>query len=128
MSSFTGRLVGFEPVVAKAGVGNEGNSHLESILHLFEDNAFYLFFLFWEDGEVEFVVYLENHLAPDALGLKTIKDMDHSYLDDVGCCALNRGVDGVTLSKTTHDAVGSDTLGLAPVSFTFSDSYHLPDA
>ena len=97
MSSFTGRLVGFEPVVAKAGVGNEGNSHLESILHLFEDNAFYLFFLFWEDGEVEFVVYLENHLAPDALGLKTIKDMNHSHLNDVGSSALNGGIDGITV-------------------------------
>ena len=120
--------MGFEPVITKAGIGNEGHSHLEGILHFFNDNTFHLFLLFREDGEVEFVVYLEDHLALDAFGLKTIEDMDHSYLDDVGCCALNRGVDGVTLSKTTHDAVGSDTLGLASVSFTFSDSYHLPDA
>ena len=101
---------------------------MEGILHLFENDMLYLLFFIRENREVEFVVYLEDHLALDAFGLKTIEDMDHSYLDDVGCCALNRGVDGVTLSKTTHDAVGSDTLGLAPVSFNFSDSYHLPDA
>ena len=117
-----------KPVVAKAGVSNEGNSHLKGVLHFFYHNLLYFFLFFRENGEVQFVVYLEDHLALDAFGLKTIEDMDHSYLDDVGCCALNRGVDGVTLSKTTHDAVGSDTLGLAPVSFTFSDSYHLPDA
>ena len=44
MSSFTGRLVGLEPVVAKAGVGNEGNSHLEGVLHLFDDDTLYLSF------------------------------------------------------------------------------------
>ena len=51
-------LVGLEPVIAKAGVGDEGNSHLEGVLHLLKDDVLYLFFLFGKDREVEFVVDL----------------------------------------------------------------------
>ena len=98
--------MGFEPVVAKAGIGNEGDSHLEGVLHFFNDDMFYTFFFFGENGEVEFVVNLENHLALDAFGLETLVDVNHSYLDDISCCALNGGIDGVTFSETTHDAVG----------------------
>ena len=79
---------------------------MEGILHFFDDDSLYTFFLLWIDGEVEFVVYLENHLATDALSLEAIEDMDHSHLDDVGSGALNRGVDGVAFSKATNDAVG----------------------
>ena len=96
----------FEPVVAKATVGNEGNGHLEGILHFFDDDVLYAFFFFWINAEVEFVVYLENHLATDAFGLEALEDVDHGDLDDVGSGALNRGIDGVTLSKATNDAVG----------------------
>ena len=98
--------MGLEPVVAKATVGNEGNSHLEGILHLFTDDVLNAFFLLWIDGEVEFVVYLENHFATDALCLEAIEDVDHGDLDDVGSGALNGGIDGITLSKTTNNAVG----------------------
>ena len=94
-----------KPVVAKAGIGNEGNGHLESVLHLFNDDFLYFFFLFWIDGEVEFVVYLKNHLATDAFSLEALEDVDHSDLDDVGSGALNGGIDGVTLSKTTNGTI-----------------------
>ena len=98
-------LVGFEPVVTKAGIGNEGDGHLEGVLHLFYDNVLYAFFFFWINAEVEFVVYLENHLATNAFSLEALEDVDHGDLDDVGSGALNGGIDGVTLSKATNDAV-----------------------
>ena len=98
-------LMGFEPVVAKAGISDEGHSHVESVLHFFKDNVLYLFFLIRIDGEVEFVVYLENHFRTDIFGLETLEDVNHRHFDDVGSGALNRSIDGVTLSKTTHDAV-----------------------
>jgi hypothetical protein len=50
--------VRLQPVVAETGVGHEGDVKGEGTLHLFEDDSFYLFTLFWVDTEVEFVVYL----------------------------------------------------------------------
>ena len=99
-------LVGLKPVVTKARVGDEGNGHVEGVLHLFQDDTLYLFLLVRIDAEVEFVVYLENHLALDAFSLETLEDMNHCHLDDVGSSALNGGIDGVTFCKTTHHAVG----------------------
>ena len=99
-------LVRLEPVGAKATVGNEGDRHLEGVLHLFDDDMLNAFFLFREDGEVEFVVYLENHLATDALSLKALEDMNHGDLDNGGSGSLNGGIDGVALSKTTNGSVG----------------------
>ena len=37
--------MGFKPVLAKARVGNEGNGHVEGILHLFQDDTLNLFLL-----------------------------------------------------------------------------------
>ena len=47
-----------QPILAKAGIGDEGNVERKGALHLFEDDGFYLFTLFRVDAEVEFVVYL----------------------------------------------------------------------
>ena len=98
--------MGLEPVVAKAGVSNEGNCHLEGVLHLFDDNTLYLFLLVRIDGEVEFVVDLQNHFALDAFGSEALENMDHRHFDDVGSSALNGGIDGVAFSKTTYHAIG----------------------
>ena len=87
--------MGLKPVLTEAGVGNEGNSHVEGVLHLFEDDTLHLFLLFWIDAEVEFVVYLKNHFRADIFTLETLEDVDHSDLDDIGSSALNRGNHGV---------------------------------
>ena len=99
-------LMGLEPVVAKARVSDKGYSHVEGVLHLFQDDAFYLFFLVRIDGEVEFVVDLENHLGANVLSLEALEDVDHRYLDDVCSCALNGGIDGITLGKASHHTIG----------------------
>ena len=88
-------LVGLEPVIAKAGVSNEGNSHVEGVLHLFQDDTLYLFLLVRIDAEVEFIVDLENHLALNAFCLEALEDVDHRYLDDVCSSALNGGIDAL---------------------------------
>ena len=95
----------FEPVFSEAGVGNEGNGEADGALHLFEDDFFDEVFFLREDGEVEFVVYLEDHFALNALGLETIEDTDHRHLDDISCRALNRGVDGVALSEASDGGI-----------------------
>ena len=99
--------MGFEPVVAKAGVSDEGDSHLEGVLHLFDDDTLYLFLLVWIDGEVEFVVDLQNHFGANVLSLEALEDVYHRHFDDVGSSTLNRGIDGVTFSKTTYYAVSA---------------------
>ena len=96
-------LMGFEPVLTEAGISHEGNSHMEGVLHLFEDDVLHLFLLIRIDAEVEFIVYLENHLALDAFSLETIEDMNHSHLDDVCGSALNRGIDGITFCMKHWD-------------------------
>ena len=93
-------LMGLEPVIAKSGIGNEGNSHSEGVLHFFNDDALYLFFFFRIDGEVEFVMDLQNHFTLDAFGFETLEDMDHGHLDDVCSSTLNGGIDGVRRSST----------------------------
>ena len=80
---------------------------MEGILHLFQNDALYLFLLVRIDAEVEFVVYLENHLALDAFSLETLEDMNHCHLDDVGSSPLDGCIDGVTLSKASHHAIGA---------------------
>ena len=102
----------FKPVLTEAGVCHQGHSHVEGILHLFNDDTLHFFLLLRIDREVEFVVYLENHLTLDALGLKAIEDMNHSYLDDIGGSALNRGVDGITLCKATNGSIGTIDVSL----------------
>ena len=76
-------LVGFEPVLTEAGVGNEGNGHVEGVLHLFQDDTLNFFLLVRIDAEVEFVVYLENHLALDAFSLETL-EVEDSDDDRIG--------------------------------------------
>ena len=98
--------MGLEPVVAKAGISHEGHSHLEGILHFFDDDMLYLLFFFWIDGEVEFVVNLQDHFTLDSLSFEALEDVNHSHLNDVSSGTLNGSIDGVTLSKTTYDAVG----------------------
>ena len=56
---------------------------MEGVLHFFDDYTFYLFFLFWIDAEVEFVVYLQDHLRTDALLAETVVDANHGHFDDV---------------------------------------------
>ena len=79
---------------------------MEGVLHLFDDDMLYLFFLVRIDAEVEFVVYLENHLALDAFSLETLEDMNHCHLDDVGSSTLDGRIDGVTLGKASHHTIG----------------------
>ena len=97
--------MGLKPVLTKAGISHQRTTQREGFLHLLDDDALYFFLLFGVDAEVEFVVYLENHLASDTLGLEALEDMYHRHLDDVGCGTLNGGVDGISLCKTSDGGV-----------------------
>ena len=95
---------------------------MEGVLHFFEDNLLYTLLLVRIDAEVEFVVYLKNHLRTNALCLEAVKDVYHSDFDDVCSCALNGGIDGVALSKTAYGAVGrTDVRQLAAAAEEGSD-------
>ena len=55
-------LMRFEPVLAPTGVSHERHVQRIGVLHLFDNNLFYTLLLLRQDGEVEFVVHLQNHL------------------------------------------------------------------
>ena len=55
-------LMRFKPVLAPTGVSHERHVQRIGVLHLFDNNLFYTLLLLRQDGEVEFVVHLQNHL------------------------------------------------------------------
>ena len=55
-------LMRFEPVLAPTRVSHERHVQRIGVLHLFDNNLFYTLLLLRQDGEVEFVVHLQNHL------------------------------------------------------------------
>ena len=55
-------LMRFEPVLAPTRVSHEWHVQRIGVLHLFDNNLFYTLLLLRQDGEVEFVVHLQNHL------------------------------------------------------------------
>ena len=94
-----------EPVLTKAAIGYEGNGERERCLHLFDDDGLDTFFFFREDAEIEFIVYLQDHLASDAFGLEAVVNANHGHFDDIGSSTLNGGVDGVALGKAPHGGI-----------------------
>ena len=77
------KLMCFKPVFAPTGISHQWHAELVGILHFFYHNLLHLFFLFRIDGEVEFIVYLNDHLAPDAFFPEAVEDAYHRHLDDV---------------------------------------------
>ena len=55
-------LMRFEPVLAPTRVSHERHVQRIGVLHLFDNNLFDTLLLLRQDGEVEFVVHLQNHL------------------------------------------------------------------
>ena len=55
-------LMCFQPVLAPSSISYQWDIQWIGILHLLDNNAFHLFTLFREDGEVKFIMHLENHL------------------------------------------------------------------
>ena len=55
-------LMRFEPVLTPTRVSHEWHVQRIGVLHLFDNNLFYTLLLLRQDGEVEFVVHLQNHL------------------------------------------------------------------
>lgn len=50
-----------KPVVAPSAVGIQWDGQLDGVFHLADDHFLKHVFLFWHDGEVQFVMYLKNH-------------------------------------------------------------------
>ena len=97
--------MGLEPVLSEPRICYERNTQWEGFLHFFDNDTLYLFLLLWVDGEVEFVVYLKDHLALEIFCLETIEDTNHCHLYDISCCALNGGIDGVALCKAANCSI-----------------------
>ena len=62
-------LMSLKPVLTETRISNQGHAEREGMLHLFQNDSFYQLLFLRIDGEVEFVVYLQNHLRTDTLGL-----------------------------------------------------------
>ena len=50
-------------------------------------------------------MHLDNHLAPDAFCSESVEDADHSHFDDVCLRALDRGIDGIALGKSSYSTI-----------------------
>ena len=96
----------FKPVFSKAGVGYKGNGKWEGTLHFLKDNGFHTFLFLRIDAEIEFIVYLKDHLRTDTLRLETLMDVYHCHLDNVGCSALYGCIDGISFSKASNGSIG----------------------
>ena len=77
------------------------------ILHFLYHDLLYFFFLFRIDGEIEFIVYLDDHFALDAFSFESVEDANHRNLDDVGLRTLDRGIDGIALGKTAYCTIAA---------------------
>ena len=106
-----GRLVGFEPVLAPAAIGNQWYTERIGVLHLLNDDALHLFFLVGIDREVQFVVHLQDHLRTDAFLAETLEDANHRHFDDIGRRALNGCIDGVAFSEVANGGVARVDVG-----------------
>ena len=65
-----------------------------------------------EHVDDQFVVYLKDHLRPDAFGRETAVDIDHGDLHDVGRGSLDRGVHGIALGQATRHGVVRGDVGV----------------
>ena len=80
-------LMRFQPVHPFTAVGDQGNLQLDCIFHFIQYDLFYFFHFVFVDVKVQFIVYLEDHLAFQTLGFETVEDADHGHLDDIGSTA-----------------------------------------
>ena len=119
-----------QPVLSPAAVCLQGDMHAVGFFHFFDNYLFHPFFFVDGDAEVEFVVHLQNHLCPYSFGVEAAVDACHCHLDNVGCTALNRGVDGVPLGISTYDGVarvdvGQETLAVEDGFYVSSFARHV---
>ena len=88
----------FQPVYPFTAVGDQGNLQFDCIFHFIQHDLFHFFQFVLVDVEVQFIVYLQDHLALQTFGFETVEDANHGNFDDVGCTALDRSVDRVSSS------------------------------
>ena len=99
--------MGFEPIVPPPCIGYEGHPEFAGFLHFFQHDAFHHFLFFRIDGEVEFVVYLQDEFRTEVGVFEAAVYAYHGHLDDVGSRALYGGVDGIALGKGAHGVVAA---------------------
>jgi len=97
--------MGFKPVSSPSAVSYEGYTEVVGSLHFFDYDFFYRFAFFRHNGEVEFVVNLENHLALEIETLETLVNAYHCNLYDVCSRALYRCIYSVALCKSTYRSI-----------------------
>ena len=95
----------FEPIGAPSAVGKEGYGEFDGILHLIDNQLLQLLFLFGHNGEVEFIVHLQNHLRLQAFFAHSLVDVYHRHFDDVSSSALDGCIDGIALGIATHHSI-----------------------
>ena len=103
--------MGVEPVPCGGVRGCEGHMAVVSTFHFGNHNSRYLLQFVGADVEVEFVVNLQNHLGFEAGLAEAGVNAVHGNLDDVGRCALNGRVDGVSFAETAHHGVARVDVG-----------------
>lgn len=117
-------LMGFQPVHPFTAVGDQGNLQFDCIFHFIQHDLFHFFQFVFVDVKVQFIVYLQDHLAFQPFCFEAVEDANHGNLDDVGCTALDRGVDRVSFGISPHDGVmGVD---IRQETFALVDGLYIP--
>ena len=107
--------MGIEPVFRATALGDKGYAERGYALPRLLNYALHALELLVERIADNLNVHLHNHLRAYALGLEAAVYLHHGELHDVGCRALNGGIYGVALGKTTHRAIrGCDVVERAP--------------
>ena len=116
-----------EPVVAHAVVDHQAHLEGGGGFHAFGDDGRDALLFGTEHVDDQFVVYLKDHLRPDAFGRETAVDIDHGDLHDVGRGSLDRGVHGIALGQATrHGVVRGDVVEIAAAAEDRRDDSVLP--
>ena len=105
------RLVGFQPIVTDAALGDEGHGEVDSVLHGTDNYLADLIDLVNRDVEVQFVMHLHDHLRLQVALLEFIMNGDHGNLDDIGSRTLNGCVHGVAFGKSADGTVMRNDVG-----------------
>ena len=95
----------FEPILAHTAVGDKGHGEVNGVLHFRNDNLAYALHFVGRYVEIEFIVYLHDHLRAEMLVLQAAIDSHHRHLDNIGSGAQDRRIDGIAFGKRADGGV-----------------------
>lgn len=95
--------------------------HVEGTFHFFDHKMAYgVEFALW-NGEIEFVVHLQNHFGLQLFLAESVIDGDHGHLDDVGRGALDGGIHGIAFGIAADGGIARIDVGQVAAALEFCE-------